>query len=459
MGVLPWLMAEVTQRARLLRLDVEQRYRQTVAKDPSEDLHYSQSLSLCTMMNTLFHRQDALFAGLRADGNAALSGKYRELLVEITGSQALWHIFQRIFDQRADAYARTILDTADLIAYECYSSCIRQAVAWGLVKDGQFREPPLTCLDAVHSPLAAARTSPVQSLGMHVGLYHAVQLPIPITILPIDHITSLWLFSVLPHEVGHHLDQDLHGPDLPSLSSELQTLIRSSPLITNAVRRDDWGRWCPEILADVFGVLLGGAGFAYTLGSLLIPLAAAAGGSPVTSGAYPPSLVRLHLLIQLLQSINQPSLTTAADWLEQQIAALKPADSLAPAIAEGQAIARLLIERTFAALGTRRLIDLVPTLADDLQAAEALAGAFLGTASHQPDPRTCAYRLVPSAAQIALVRLADPDEAALKRLHEQALAFAGKIIRPQRALNAGFMPSDAYIQQLSERIRFTADAL
>lgn len=456
MPQLVWLIDEAQRRVNLLQAEVKRRHDRATNNPDDEKLHYSQILTLNTMMQILFQRQNDLLKKLRTS-SAAFGPDYRQLLAEIAGAQGLWRVFDYIFEQRQDAQALPLLDTADLIAHSCYRPCIDLARQWGLF-DQEFREPPLTYLDAVHSPLAAARTSRVQSLGMYVGRYREQQLPVPITVLPFDHITSLWLFSALAHEVGHHLDQDLHAPNQPNLSGELQGLVLGS-LTSGARRADQWARWCPEILADTFGILLGGAGFVYTMGSFLLPLAGVAEdahGDDREDTDHPPGMVRLELLIQMVRQLNRPLLNAAADWLAAQSAALPQPADLASYRGESAIVAKRLFEAPFAALGGRRLAALAPRLDTDLQLAENLARALLGQGAY-PDHMTFPYRLVPSAAQIALVRLAKPDAQAQQSLHDSALAFFQQIPLPAQALGpdaADAAPSDDYIRQLTERIQF-----
>ncbi len=407
MPQLVWLIDEAQRRVNLLQAEVKRRYDRATNNPDDEKLHYSQLLTLNTMMQTLFQRQNGLLQKLRAAGTTS-GADYRQLLTEIAGAQGLWRVFDYIFDQRQDAQAQPLLDTADLIAHSCYRPCIDLARDWKLF-DQEFREPPLTYLDAVHSPLAAARSSRVQSLGMYVGRYRDQQLPVPITVLPFDHITSLWLFSALAHEVGHHLDQDLHAPNQPNLSAELQGLVLDA-LTTTPRRADNWARWCAEILADAFGILLGGAGFIYTMGSFLLPLAGAvedAHEDDREDAEHPPGMVRLELLVQMVRQLNKPLLNAAADWLAAQSAALPAPADLATSRAESASVAKTLFASSFAALGGRRLAALAPRLDTDLQLTENLARALLGQGAY-PEP----YDLpVPAGAASGADRPGAPGQA------------------------------------------------
>jgi hypothetical protein len=460
MAQLPWLIEEVQRRAKPLETNVNQRTND--AKDHSDSdeykLHYSQILALDDMMRVFFDRQKALIQSLQMSGFSDKS--YQQLLAEIAGSQDVWRVFQYIFDQRKDKKTKQLLDAADLIAYDCYHTCIEVARSWGLF-DREFREPPLTYLDAVYSPLAATRTTPVKSLGMAVGRYREQSLPVPITVLPFDHITSFWLFSAICHEVGHHLDQDLHASNTPNLSAEFQSIVDQTLVHKSIERRDLWRYWCSELVADIFGVLLGGAGFAYTLASFLIPLIPSNGQAADQSLTYeqahtdehPPTLVRLDLLVHLLRHIDHQSLNSAADWIEQQQAIVAQPAAFSQYQQEIALLVPVLLDRNLEALSGRPITALVPSLADDLEQTETLLKAWqAGTPGLET--LTFPFRLVPAAAQIALILVDNPKASAIAQLHDTAFGFFKALEWPEQALAGLDSPSPDYLKRLSEGLQF-----
>lgn len=460
MSILPWVLAELQRRVALLREEVQARRLSSDQNVNGDGIHQSQTIAVEELLDDLLKRQDDLVSALQPDQPPAqFAATYANLLAEVAGAQGLWRVFRIIFDQRLDQRVRRQLDAADLVAENCYRPCIDQARAWELIT-GEFREPPLVCLAAGTSALTASRGVETQALtaelGMDVGKYRALRLPIPIIVLPSDQIDSLWLFSTLQHEVGHNLDQDLRSQGQGMrLGDELRRrmLVQMSQAGVPADRRQVWQRWTEEMLADTFGVLLGGAGFAYALTSLLLPPAARQTSVKIDDD-HPDGFVRVYLIALLLRRCGVPQLTNAAEWIQQRWEATpKPAD-VASYQAQADGVAALLIDTPLDVIGQRPLRALVPTLADDVRRAEELAAALHQGIDPQPDagfPK----RLVPSAAQIALTLVDTPSVEALTALHERALQYLLALPRPAFLGDDG--PSSRFMRQLTRDIRFTLD--
>src|SRR5207248_97344 len=157
------------------------------------------------------------------------------------------------------------------------------------------------------------------------------------------------------------------------------------------------------LIADVFGVLLGGVAYARSLASLLLRPPADI-TTLDTQDQHPNGYVRMFFIAALLRQAGGaiPDWTAAADEMEElwRTRYGAPAD-LADFVAECPAVAQVLLETPLAALAGHRLTDFGATLAQDQAQANALA-RWLRIGLQRPDPNTFDVRLVPAASQLAI---------------------------------------------------------
>lgn len=292
---------------------------------------------------------------------------------------------------------------------------------------------------------------------MAVGPYRSMRLPIPIILLPSDHLNSCWLFSALHHEVGHNLDQDLRTPDGKRISEEISTYLGARFSATE--RRMVWTQWSAEIVADAFGVLLGGAGFACTLTTLLLgqPLPA----EVMTNDPHPDNLVRLRLLEALLRRLGVPQLDAIAGWVKQQRLTLPIPTGANEFLGECDGAAEIVFATGLDALRGQPLSALVPTLAADAKLIEELAAYLLSPRpDHQLNPALLEHRMIPAAAQLAVAQLATPSVAKLESIHKSALIILASIEHPpllgtgQVGRNEQSLPNADFLSQLVDEIQF-----
>lgn len=450
-----WLPAEIDRRAQTLRADMTAHSGEIGVNVDGQGIHQSQVAALNTMMEVLLQRQDRLVAELDdGRGPAATARTYADLLDVIAGTHGLWRLFRTIFAQRLDPEERRLLDAADLIAEDCYRPCIQVARDWELIY-GEYREPPLVWIDAGTSPLIFPRQSEARALGLTQRPYLTQRLPIPIIVMPPDHAACLWLYSTLHHEVGHSLDQDLRRDGKGQRISEemCQKLVDGLAAVgVDTASRLVWKRWADEIVADAFGVLLGGAGFAACLTGLLVPLAPGR-AEVVLENEHPDTLVRVELIAQMLERCGVGVLKASAAAIRRRVAEVQQPAGVAPFIAQAAIVAELAIATPFDALGGHCLRELAPNLERDARRMQALVEYFSGAATGPP-AEWVSYRLVPPAAQLALWQLDEPDGTALAALHERALKFAESIERPAFLGEAG--PDTSFIRSLAEELSFTA---
>ncbi len=426
MGYAERMQAEVRRRAAVLPREVAAWKAEADTNAQQLGIHRSQFEALKLMMGDLEARQGVLLDQF-APGLSPpqLSAIYRDLLDEIVGAHDLWRIFRFILAQHRDATTGPLVDAADLIAADCYRSCMERAAAWGIASPGEFREPPLVFLEATISPATASRGDTVGALGLTLRQYRKMRLPIPIVLIPADHADSVWLFCTIHHEVGHNLDQDLELR--AEIDRRLDDGLRADGVPLD--RRRTWQRWAGEILADTFGVLLGGAGFGHAMADLLLLQAPLATGVR-TDDEHPDDWVRVRLLAALLRQCGVFEMTVAADQLDARWDDHQRPSGVDQYAAACDRVAEIVLVGALDALGERPLRDLAPDPARDGPAVAKLA-RFLRTGFLQPDPATFPWRLVPPAAQLAVMERDPPDDVTLADVQGRALKHLGNIPRPE----------------------------
>ncbi|MCS6839776.1 MAG: hypothetical protein NZ701_03230, partial [Roseiflexus sp.] len=426
-GLTVWALPEIRRRVAALRVEVDERRKAAENNLAGAGVNRSQLRALDVMMDELLERQDRLLQQAEAAASATeRASRYAELQREIVGAHGLWRLFRFIFDQRHDEPGRTLLRAADVIAADCYNSMMATAVRWQLLRD-EVRPPPLTFFDAEFSALTASRGAEARAFGLALGRYRRLRLPLPVILLPSDQAESLWLYTTLHHEVGHNLDQDLRPPGGRLISEELS---RHATSVLDAIRERDWERWMPEIVADAFGVLLGGAGFGYTMAALLLAAPVAERPDP---GEHPNTPLRLRLLAELLRRCALPQFDAVAGWIDQALAAVPVPTALHPYLDDVAAVAAMTLDMPLMALGQRPLCQLAPDLAGEATLIEQLACHLLDPQAQPPNAHGYPWRLVPAAAQYAVARLTAPDTEALNEIHTRALAFLNSAV-PQSLL-------------------------
>lgn len=323
---------------------------------------------------------------------------------------------------------RAELDLAHLIAADCYLPCIRRANRWRDLPATNLREPPLILLNAMLSPTAIARGYGFRLLGLTLYEERERPLPVPVISLPVHATTALWTYCSLYHETAHLLDQDLAFRR--QLREPLQQRLGQSQQLA------DWDRWLGEMIGDVFGVLLGGAGFAYALRSLLFTTDDEATRRQVDE--HPAGYIRIFLVGALLRATGVADLATVANTIEGTWRNRygEPSDWDAYR-QECAAVAAFLLDTPLPDLANHPLRDFAfdtfpdggPDLAADHQLATTL-GRFLRRGKNPP-VSVAPYRLLPAAAQLAVEGLSEADDflQCCGKIHERALAYATDAIK------------------------------
>ena len=305
------LALELERRAQVLPQELARWKRLTSQNQQGLGIHRSQIEAVTATLEALLARQQGLVDTLDDHvGTPEFPARRIKVERELSGSHGIMAIFDHILSQRqGDSAYREALDAADLVAADCYKKCIERARGWGVLgASQQFREPPLTYLNAAVSPTAATRRHQLGLFGLPGEGISELNLPVSVLTLPFDYTGAIWTYCALYHEVGHPLDQDL------KIAEALDTPLQGAVAVE---RRTAWRTWLREIVADVFGIVLGGIPYAQSLAGLL--LRPAGDVTRIDSGdKHPNAYVRMFLIVKMLRFFKAqlPDMEAVAEKLE-----------------------------------------------------------------------------------------------------------------------------------------------
>lgn len=270
-------------------------------------------------LETIARALDGLVAGRKqlldeltaAADDATFAELYVDLLEDIVGAGELWRIYRTGIEQHSVSAFCAFVHEATLIASDIARAVQADARA-AKVAVPEDLAPAMVFLDPALSPAAAGRFGVAADTAFVVRRYRAMQLPVPLVLVPADQATSVWSLAHLAHEVGHHLDQDLGRNEAGTrrpLTRDFQLAIAAfdaNTLPSDRARR--WHRWSEELLADLFGIAIGGPGYASALSRVLLPLAAAPRFATLDGDAagpsrapHPPPRIRVNVAMALLR--------------------------------------------------------------------------------------------------------------------------------------------------------------
>ena len=449
------ILAELERRMALFPHEVLRLEAAAKADDRGLGIHASQVSVLRILMDELLQRQHDFLERLRealSDAEFA-DGAFALLFEEMTGAQRIWSVFSRAFADRQRVETALDLDTADLVAADCYLLCTGRARNWGVLDADGLREPPLVCLEAYPEAITLGRHDPLGPLCDAGWRFHDLRLPIPLVLLPADQIGCVWLLPALCHEVGHDVDKDL------GLSADLTRALVGADEGIAPARRPAWQRWTAELLADVFGVLLGNVGFARSLAAQLLLLAP--GRRYVELDvliSHPHPLLRVRFVAATLRRLGLPALVEAATELENEALTVPVPDGLAPFLDDVDAVSGAFLATRLPGLGGHSLSELNPELAADVKRGQLLAD-FLSSGELRPSPDQPArfpYRLVPVAAQLAVTEASQGTAAHLAAVQQRATEFISAIPRPPFLAGGARLTSRraAFLARLTREMSF-----
>jgi hypothetical protein len=452
------LTTDLKRRAELLNADITDWKSLTEQNVDGLGIHRSQLAAVNATLEELLPRQKSLLGDLEASSSPD-NFLARRLLLEqaIIANHALMSVFRNILEQRRETSRyNQPLDAADLIASDCYRTCMEAAQGMGIIKEDQFRVPPLIYLDSKGAAGAITRQKTVRkAFNLSLTAYLELKMPISVITIPYTDTVALWSFCGIAHEVGHLLDQDLQ------LGSALKALLEQADVVADFSKdtMPYWQLWLSEIIGDIFGVLLGGAAFAYNLMDILRQPKGDVFSTDLGDAEHPNPYVRFSLCCAMLRRTNVAELVAVADAIMQSWAEIYPLNEVPPELSifvpESEKMADLLLGTRLDVLKQNRLLDFVPTLAKDHALVENLA-TFLRTDKMRPSPANFPYRFVAAAAQTAVRDIDREFVDVYEGVHQRALSFVKDIPRPTFLANPGFTQKrERYLRNLVKELDYS----
>jgi hypothetical protein len=231
------------------------------ASERSSELekHHTQVRRLASM----FERLRARVAKTLSREDAVLE-RGREVEDALIGLHVAWDFFRsKLALHQASPY-RDVLEAADELAWQCYRPVRDAAVRAGTVTRAALREPPLTFFADETSPFVLQRGAPPDDpTGALTALRQCITaMPIPLIGVPWYQLRHLPDALVVCHEVGHAIENDL---ELERRTGALVDGVTGVP----GERRALWRQWRHEVFADVFGAVVAGPAFAWSMHDFL----------------------------------------------------------------------------------------------------------------------------------------------------------------------------------------------
>jgi hypothetical protein len=210
----------------------------------------------------------------------------------IYATSVIWEFFRSRLAQRDSPDLRAPLLLADDVAFACWAPAMQAA-------GRTLREPPLASFGVGQSPLLWPRNRAFLTTTLpspwDLHFQEAIRaLPVPVFELPWSQVRFLPAYASIAHEIGHAVDTDLDvGATLDPRFSGMQ---------------GPWAAWRSETLADLWGLLGCGAGYAAALAGTLARSPESVEREKVQpsprKGTHPPARVRMPLLFALAEAVE-----------------------------------------------------------------------------------------------------------------------------------------------------------
>jgi hypothetical protein len=448
MQVQEQLAFELRRRAALLPSEVSTLKKLADKNENGWGIHQSQIKNVKEILDGLLKEQKEVLARLHPSLTLEeFAEKRSDIEKTLTGTHSILATFNYIFSQRDKSPEyKFLLDIADIIAAKCYLPCIKLANKWRGLPLEHFREPPLVYFNAMLSPAAITRSHAVNQVGlkMYGELEHL--LPISIISLPFHDRAALWTYCSIYHEVGHLLDNDI------GLRDNLENIVTKD--LPESDRKRFWQLWLREMIADAFGVLLGGVAFGYALFTML--LKSAEDIRSFTTDKHTNDYVRIFLLGALLRATKVEPLAMAAGEIEQEWSGFygQPAE-LSSYTNECERVANILLGEELEVLKGHKLVEFASTLSTDYQKTLDLS-KWLRDVDQRPDPNTFPLQLVPAAAQMAAHDVRDNFAESYDDIQKRALDYLAKI-KPPTFLDSSLESKEhqSYVRGMIKDLKFT----
>jgi hypothetical protein len=238
----------------------------------------------------------------------------------------VWDFFRSKFALREVGAFAPFLALADAFTRECYIETFRKMK--NLSAD-ELCPAPLVTFDNEISPWAKpqslSKPDPQEGGFLTPQQFNDAlkQLPVALLGLPWSFLSYLPHMSLLAHEVGHAIERDCDQESMLDLAAA------NMPL-SDEGRRAAWQTWRKEVFADLFGALMAGPAFAWSLADYLAKDAQSitAESRPQLNQSwtqYPTTSLRILLLCRFLE---RHSFATDATAIRLQWEKDYPAHSL-----------------------------------------------------------------------------------------------------------------------------------
>jgi hypothetical protein len=292
-----------------------------------------------------------------ADEGTWIFDRARTIDRAVSDLHRLWGFFRGKLALRYVPWLETSLVVADDLAWACYRT------AQQFIPAERRREPPLVYLTGGTTPFLVPRGSPyvVEPLpdgGMREPDFDMAVRTVPVALIgvPWFQLDFLPAASLIPHEVGHAVEQDL------GLAADVKKLISDA---VPKGHRPAWKSWSGEVFADVYGVLGCGSAFCRALASLLTAHPREIAGErrgPRNWGSYPTRTLRVLLTVAVLKQLNidPPDEPIAEPWR-----AAYPQRPLVEYEDDVEAVVKAVLEGPYPALGDGGLDTALSFTSDD----------------------------------------------------------------------------------------------
>lgn len=215
----------------------------------------------------------------------------------------VWEFYRVKFDQRDDtAGVARVLDAADELVWSCYKQIFINPAK--LPAGVVIGPAPLPFISPQYSPGAYEHGKPtpeeLKASGIDLNLEKNIStLPVPLLRLPPWCVHSPWWLIFAAHEIGHHIQYELHLQD--ALGEKLFKDLKLAQVGEAEAGR--WKNWSQEIFADLFSLMMVGP-------AALRALAEIERTQPVRMAhpreKYPAPAVRLELLRRAANRLFKP---------------------------------------------------------------------------------------------------------------------------------------------------------
>lgn len=420
--IIQQLLQSAVLRAKALREELGDWLGLTAANNVLAKNHSQMNLVYQTFQNALddLDRDCQLLLNSTSSGTIT-TDRFRRITAvkyRLDKTYELWGIYRAWFTQRFVDRFRPYLHATDAIAYDCYRAVEDQLKSLSIdCTRIDLRSYPITAFDGQHNgPYTIQR-------GKRFCPTQSKTLPVPMIAVHWNTQTMVWNCLAIHHEVGHDLDKDLGEP-----SGEIAEHLRKELQVRRRVqiRAEAWPRWSREIVADYFGVMLGGPAYLGFMATYLArhPCGVLALGN---QDVHPVPYLRIPLIAKFVESVWDGNSTDVMDYTQGIVASwqtLYP-NATQPLLDFQQDFD--LVVHTLKTLPLNCLTDkqsnrhslakLCPSPTDlfprQLEAARVLLG------DQSSDIELKSPRLIPGAAQLAFEQ--DPENASLNASALQAI--------------------------------------